>query len=108
MSGIEERYSIWGMDKLVYGPVDRETLLRWTKDGRVTSETWVHDKQIDFWLQGEKIDFIKPELAQNKDETIRLYTLLMAKYPKKATKKIMTALKVRNSLLMYLLAQELD
>ena len=54
MSSIEERYSIWGVDKLVYGPIDRETLIRWTRDGRVTSETWVHDKQIDFWLQGEK------------------------------------------------------
>jgi hypothetical protein len=72
MSSIEERYSIWGVDKLVYGPVDRETLLRWTRDGRVTSETWVHDKQIDFWLQGEKIDFIKPKLAKHEGKTIRV------------------------------------
>jgi len=72
MSSIEERYSIWGVDKLVYGPIDRETLIRWTRDGRVTSETWVHDKQIDFWLQGEKIDFIKPELAKAEAKTIRV------------------------------------
>ena len=72
MSSIEERYSIWGVDKLVYGPIDRETLIRWTRDGRVTSETWVHDKHIDFWLQGEKIDFIKPELGKHEAETIRV------------------------------------
>lgn len=72
MSSIEERYSIWGVDKLVYGPIDRETLIRWTRDGRVTSETWVHDKQIDIWLQGGKIDFIKSELAKSENKTIRV------------------------------------
>ena len=69
---MEDRYSIWGVDKLVYGPVDRETLLRWVRDGRITSETWVHDRQIDFWLQGEKIDFVKPELSKAEGKPIRV------------------------------------
>jgi len=72
MSSTEDRYSIWGVDKLVYGPVDKETLLRWVRDGRITSETWVHDRQIDFWLQGEKIDFVKPELAKAEGKPIRV------------------------------------
>ena len=72
MSSIEDRYSIWGVDKLVYGPIDKETLLRWARDGRVTSETWVYDRQIDFWLQGEKIDFVKPELAKAEGKPIRV------------------------------------
>ena len=55
-----ERYNVWGTDKLVYGPVAAELLADWTRDQRVTRETWVYDKVEGLWITAGNVDFLRP------------------------------------------------
>ena len=42
-------YRIWGVDDVVYGPVDEATLRQWISDERVTSGTWVFSDVGQQW-----------------------------------------------------------
>lgn len=77
-------YRIWGIDDVIYGPVDLETLTAWVQEDRVTADTWIHDGARDQWLKAPKI----PELRTLFEETaIRIKspaaydTELIAKVP---------------------------
>ena len=35
------QFKIWGVDQVVYGPVDLPTLVAWVQDDRVTADTWL-------------------------------------------------------------------
>src|SRR5260370_9710684 len=45
-------FKIWGVDNVVYGPVELPTLISWVKDERVTAKTWVFSEKDDCWLEG--------------------------------------------------------
>ncbi len=51
-------YRIWGVDQVVYGPVELPTLVQWVKDERVTAGTWVYSAAKDAWQRAEQL----PEL----------------------------------------------
>ena len=42
-------YRIWGVDNVVYGPVDLPALIQWVQQERVTAGTWVHLHPADTW-----------------------------------------------------------
>ncbi|MST94744.1 MAG: cyclic nucleotide-binding domain-containing protein [Pedosphaera sp.] len=42
-------FKIWGVDNLVYGPVELPTLVGWVKEQRVTRDTWIYIEQDDVW-----------------------------------------------------------
>src|SRR5260370_35920887 len=42
-------FKIWGVDNVVYGPVELPTLISWVKDERVTAKTWVFSEKDDCW-----------------------------------------------------------
>lgn len=42
-------YLVWGVDNVVYGPVDLPVLVGWVQEGRVTAETWIHLQHLDSW-----------------------------------------------------------
>jgi hypothetical protein len=51
-------YKIWGVDNVVYGPVELPTLINWVKDERVTAATWVFSEKDDAWQKAAQV----PEL----------------------------------------------
>jgi CRP-like cAMP-binding protein len=51
-------YLIWGVDNVVYGPVDLPTLVNWVQEQRVTAETWLHLRHLKLWQQAGQV----PEL----------------------------------------------
>ena len=52
-------YKIWGIDNLIYGPVELPTLVAWVREERVTPETWVFNQSLDAWQRAVQV----PELA---------------------------------------------
>src|SRR3989442_2713315 len=40
-------YSIWGVDKVVYGPVDLPMLVNWVQEERVTADSWIYRQDTD-------------------------------------------------------------
>ena len=51
-------YKIWGVDGVIYGPVELPVLVGWVKEERVTSATWVYSERDDAWHKAADI----PEL----------------------------------------------
>jgi CRP/FNR family transcriptional regulator, cyclic AMP receptor protein len=56
-------YMIWGVDNVVYGPVDLPTLIAWVKDERVTTNTWIYLQAEGCWQQAQNIDQLRMFLA---------------------------------------------
>jgi CRP-like cAMP-binding protein len=52
-------YLIWGIDNVVYGPVDLPTLITWVRDERVTPSTWVHVQAQNHWQTAQRIDELR-------------------------------------------------
>ena len=48
-------FSIWGVDNVVYGPVELPMLIGWVKDQRVTEATWVFSEKDDCWRKAESV-----------------------------------------------------
>jgi hypothetical protein len=51
-------FKIWGVDNVVYGPVELPVLVNWVKDERVTAQTWVYREKEDAWTKAPAV----PEL----------------------------------------------
>jgi CRP-like cAMP-binding protein len=58
-------FRIWGIDDVIYGPVDLPTLTGWVQEDRVTADTWIFDSERDQWKKAKKV----PALASFFDET---------------------------------------
>src|SRR5215472_4002137 len=54
----ETGFTVWGVDKVPYGPVELPTLVAWIKDERVTAETWIYISRAGAWQKAAEI----PEL----------------------------------------------
>jgi CRP-like cAMP-binding protein len=48
-------YRIWGVDDVVYGPVDEQTLREWIRDERVAGGTWVFSDATQQWQTAVKV-----------------------------------------------------
>jgi len=48
-------YSIWGVDNVIYGPVDLPALVNWVQEERVTADTWIYLHQEDSWQKAAAI-----------------------------------------------------
>ncbi len=59
------QYRIWGIDDVIYGPVDLLTLAEWVQEERVTKDTWIFHIQGNRWAQASSL----PELSGHFDET---------------------------------------
>lgn len=57
-------FKIWGIDNVVYGPVELPVLVAWVKEERVTSDTWVYSDSGDAWQKASQMAelqlFFKP------------------------------------------------
>src|SRR5688572_18862474 len=58
-------FRIWGIDDVIYGPVDLPTLTGWVQEDRVTADTWIFDEKRDKWQKAKKV----AELSGYFDET---------------------------------------
>ena len=52
-------YCIWGVDNIVYGPVDLPTLVNWVQEQRVTPDTWVNLRERDIWEKAARVEELK-------------------------------------------------
>lgn len=52
-------YSIWGVDNVVYGPVDLPTLVNWVQEDRVTADTWIYLHESDAWQKAPHLPELK-------------------------------------------------
>jgi len=52
-------YSIWGVDKVVYGPVDLPMLVNWVQEERVTADSWIYLQDTDAWQKAAHIPELK-------------------------------------------------
>ena len=48
-------YKIWGVDGVIYGPVELPMLVSWIKDERVTATTWIYREENDSWQKASQI-----------------------------------------------------
>jgi CRP-like cAMP-binding protein len=60
-------FKIWGVDNLVYGPVELPVLVGWVKEERVTKDTWVYSEKDDVWQKAAQVPelrmFFQPKAA---------------------------------------------
>jgi len=52
-------YNIWGVDKVVYGPVDLPMLVNWVQEERVTDDSWIYRQDTDTWQKAAHIPELK-------------------------------------------------
>ena len=52
-------FKVWGVDNMVYGPVELPTLIEWVKDERVTPNTWIYSETDEQWRKAPKV----PEIS---------------------------------------------
>src|SRR6185369_5868846 len=52
-------FKIWGVDNVVYGPVELPGLVEWIKDHRVTASTWIYSEGDDSWRKAAQIPELK-------------------------------------------------
>ncbi len=60
-------FKIWGVDNVVYGPVELPMLVGWVKEERVTADTWVYGEKDDAWRKAPQVPelqmFFQPKTA---------------------------------------------
>lgn len=68
-SSESDGFKIWGVDNVVYGPVELPTLVGWVKEERVTRDTWVYIEKDDAWRKSAEVPelqmFFRPKPAAN-------------------------------------------
>ena len=57
------KYIIKGEDGREYGPIDKETLRKWTEAGRVVPQTPIRNVLIMKWNKASDLDFLHPAFA---------------------------------------------
>ena len=58
-------YKIWGIDDVIYGPVDLPVLTTWVQEERVTAETWIYSESKDRWQKAAKVEEIASFFERN-------------------------------------------
>lgn len=48
-------FKIWGVDGVIYGPVELPTLVNWIKDERVAATTWIYQDDDDSWHKAGQV-----------------------------------------------------
>ncbi len=48
-------FKIWGVDGVIYGPVELPTLVNWIKDERVAATTWIYQDDDDSWNKAGQV-----------------------------------------------------
>jgi hypothetical protein len=57
-------YRIWGVDNVVYGPVDLPILTNWTEEERVTPDTWIHLEHENAWHKAAELPELRALLSR--------------------------------------------
>ncbi len=57
-------YRIWGVDNVIYGPVDLDLLVHWTKEERVMPDTWIYLGRENAWRQASGLPELQPHLGR--------------------------------------------
>jgi len=52
-------FKIWGVDGVVYGPVELPILVGWVKEERVTAGTWVYGERDDAWRKAADVSELR-------------------------------------------------
>ena len=68
-------YSIWGVDKVVYGPVDLPMLVNWVQEERVTADSWIHRDDTDAWQKAARLPELKMFFQEGRTGHTTAFTL---------------------------------
>ena len=68
-------YSIWGVDKVVYGPVDLPMLVNWVQEERVTADSWIHREDTDAWQKAARLPELKMFFQEGRTGHTTAFTL---------------------------------
>ena len=52
-------YKIWGIDNVVYGPVELPVLVGWVREERVAADTWIYNESSNAWRKAAEIEEMK-------------------------------------------------
>jgi len=52
-------FKIWGVDDVVYGPVELATVIDWISDERVTADTWIYEVLKEEWQRAREVTEFK-------------------------------------------------
>lgn len=52
-------FTVWGVDRAPYGPVELPTLVSWVQDERVTADTWVFVENAAVWQRAAELPELK-------------------------------------------------
>ncbi len=74
-------YRIWGVDDVVYGPVDLPVLADWIRDERVTPDTWIYSERDGAWQKASltaelEIFFSRRSTSDTGDTTVLVSPLV--------------------------------
>jgi hypothetical protein len=58
-------YKIWGVDDVVYGPVDLPHLVEWISEERVLGETWLFKLDSQNWVRAQDLDELRGLFEQS-------------------------------------------
>jgi CRP-like cAMP-binding protein len=56
MAGESDGYKVWGVDNVVYGPVELPMLVNWVQEDRVTSDTWIFIEARNDWQKASRVN----------------------------------------------------
>lgn len=59
-------FKIWGIDNIVYGPVELPVLVSWVKEERVTRDTWIYSEAADKWNKASAVPELQMFFRGNK------------------------------------------
>lgn len=68
---VADGYQIWGIDNVVYGPVELPVLIGWVQEERVTANTWVYDLERDAWSKAASLPVLKTAFSNGEATTVR-------------------------------------
>jgi CRP-like cAMP-binding protein len=52
-------FKVWGVDNVVYGPVELPMLVSWVKEERVNGDTWIFNEREDLWQRCRQVPELK-------------------------------------------------
>lgn len=48
-------FKVWGIDNVVYGPVELPELIHWVQSQRITASTWIFSERNDRWSKASQL-----------------------------------------------------
>jgi len=65
----KQHFRLWGVDDVVYGPVDLPTLQEWAAEERVTAISWLFQEEKKCWVKAADLPSLVPFFKRVQEQT---------------------------------------